>query len=303
MTRAQVRSRLRRGEWRWAAKGVVVVASSPDTWLRRAMVATLVQPGRLWVSHRAAAHAHGLDGFAQPPAIEVLGHGECRAAVPKGVTLHRSDVPGRADRTTVRGVPVINVAATLCLLPQVASTARVAQALDHVLRAGSSPRWLRQTAERFRRRGLHGPNVLLDLLAERVNRRLPRSWFERMAQAVLDRAGIPLEHEFPVTDLSGRIVASLDLAAPRWRVGVECQSWAEHGSPRQQYGDVRRRRALRELGWDIVELWWWDLARPEEVTREVLAALERQQRLTGQQPREVRVGIRPEPPGIRRQRL
>jgi hypothetical protein len=117
--------------------------------------------------------------------------------------------------------------------------------------------------------------VLLDLLTERVNRRLPRSWFERLAKAVLDRAGIILEHEHPVRDSNGRILASLDLADPRWRVGVECQSWTEHGSPGRQYGDVRRRRMLRSLGWDIVDVWWWDLDRPAEVIA-VLAAFERQ---------------------------
>jgi hypothetical protein len=162
------------------------------------------------------------------------------------------------------------------MLPQVVSEARVGQALDHVLRAGSSPRWIRQTGERLRRRGLHGPNVLLELLTERVNRRLPRSWFERLAKAVFDRAGIGLEHEYPVRDPAGRILASLDLADPAWRVGVECQSWTEHGSPGQRYGDVRRRRMLRALGWDIVEVWWWDLHRPAEAITDVLDALERQ---------------------------
>jgi hypothetical protein len=183
------------------------------------------------------------------------------------------------DVTKVLAIPTTNAAATLCLLPQVVENARVAQALDYVLRTGSSPRWIRQTGVRLRRRGLHGPNVLLELLSDRVNRRLPRSWFERLGKAVFDRAGITLEHEHPVRDSSGRILASLDLANPALQVGVECQSWAEHGSPGQQYGDVRRRRMLRALGWEIVDVWWWDLKRPSEVVSEVVAALDRQRRL------------------------
>jgi hypothetical protein len=147
---------------------------------------------------------------------------------------------------------------------------RVGQALDHVLGVGWSPRWIEDTAHRMRRQGVRGPNVLLDLLAERVGRRLPRSWFERLAAAALRRADLELEHEVPVRDQSGRIVASLDLAHRPSRVGVECQGWERHGSMTAAYADARRRRTVRRLGWEIIELWWWDLHRPDEVVSELL---------------------------------
>jgi hypothetical protein len=279
MTRQQVRTRVTRGEWRREPNGVLVVSGIPETWLRRAMVVTLGHGGALVLSHRAAAHVQRFDGFRDGPPIEVVSRSTHVLAVAEDVRLHRSGVLSDRDITRVRSVPTTNAAATLCMLPQVVSEALVAQALDHVLRTGSSPRWIRQTGERLRRRGLHGPNILLDLLTERVNRRLPRSWFERLAKVVFDRAGIGLEHEYPVRDSTGRILASLDLADPTCRVGVECQSWEEHGSPGRQYGDVRRRRMLRSLGWDVVDVWWWDLDRPAEVVADVLAAFERQRAL------------------------
>jgi hypothetical protein len=273
VTRQQERGLVGNGEWERAARAVIVAASSPDTWLRRAMVVTLVKPGRLSLSHRAAAHLLGFDGFRTPPRLEVVGDLGCRLQLPLGATMHRSQVLGSSDLTRNSHIPTTNAATTLCQLAQVVAPERVAQALDHVLRSGSSPRWLRETGERLRRRGLHGPNVLLKLLEERVARRLPRSWFERLAEAVFAWAGIELEHEHAVRDASGRMLASLDLADPPSRVGVECQSWEHHGSPGQQYSDVRRRRLLRQMGWEIVEVWWWDLGRPEEVVADVLRAL------------------------------
>jgi hypothetical protein len=277
MTRQQIRTRVQRGDWWREANGALVVSGTPSTWFTRAMIAIL---GRdLVLSHRAAAHLHRFDGFHDAPPIELVSRSSHVVAVPQGVRLHRTRVLTARDVTKVLAIPTTNAAATLCMLPQVVDDARVAQALDHVLRTGSSPRWIRQTGERLRRRGLHGPNVLLELLSDRVNRRLPRSWFERLAKAVLSQAGIELSHEHPVCDESGRIVASLDLADPVLQVGVECQSWAEHGSPGQQYGDVRRRRMLRAMGWEIVDVWWWDLKRPSEVVSAVVAALDRHRRL------------------------
>jgi very-short-patch-repair endonuclease len=69
----------------------------------------------------------------------------------------------------------------------------------------------------------------------------------------------------PVT---GRLLAELDLADPVLRIGVECQSWW-HGSPGATARDAARKRRLRLLGWELVELWWTDLTRIDEVVKEV----------------------------------
>lgn len=79
----------------------------------------------------------------------------------------------------------------------------------------------------------------------------------------------------------GRLIAELDLAHEERKVGVECQSWQHHGSPSAHQDDLRRRRRLRQLGWEIVEVWWTDLERTDEVVADVLLTLERaRQRLT-----------------------
>jgi hypothetical protein len=278
VSRQQMRTRLATGDWERAAVGVLVLSGTPDTWIRRAMVATLVREGRLWVSHSAAAFLHGFDGFDLEPRLELITRRGHHPRLPFGARLRSTDLLGRKCFTTARHVPVSNAATTLCLIAESVRAERVAQALDHVLRVGWSPRWVRGTAEQLRDAHVRGAAVVLDLLHQRLGSRLPQSWFERVARRVLADAGVALVHEYPIRDASGRILASLDLAEPRSRVGVECQSWAEHSTPTAMYSDARRKRLVRRMGWDIVEVWWSDLARPDEMAAEVSDAIRRQQR-------------------------
>ena len=104
--------------------------------------------------------------------------------------------------------------------------------------------------------------------------RLPRSWFQRLAKRVLDRSGIRLVDEFPVHDDRGVLLAELDLADPHRRVGVECQSWRWHSSVEAQHRDARRRGTLRQLGWEIVDVWWSDLKHPDRVLAELTYLLD-----------------------------
>ena len=111
------------------------------------------------------------------------------------------------------------------------------------------------------------------LLGERVDKRLPRSWFQRIANRVLASAGIRLVDEYPVRDQRGVLLAELDLADPARKIGVECQSWEWHATPTAQHRDARRKGMLRQLGWEIVDVWWSDLRNPDRVIAEVLYLL------------------------------
>ncbi|MCX6525913.1 MAG: hypothetical protein NTX58_14315 [Actinobacteria bacterium] len=61
VSRAQLRSGTRRGDWLTPHSGVLISAAAPATWMQRCMVATQRSGGL--ISHRAAARLHGLDGF------------------------------------------------------------------------------------------------------------------------------------------------------------------------------------------------------------------------------------------------
>ncbi len=274
------RARLASGEWTTAAPGVFVLASSPDTWYQRATIATVCRDGPLMLSHEAAARLHGFDGFERCTTIHVVARRSQSPRVPSWVTLHRLRTLDRADVTTVQGLPVTTIAATLVHIAGLGDTDRTAQALDGVLRSGVSPRWIRETGDRLSGRGVRGPTLLRALLDDRVGKRLPRSWFQRLAKSILETSGLKLLDEYPVLDPStGRLLAELDLANPELAVGVECQSWRHHGSPSAQRKDLTRKRRLRALGWEIVDVWWSDLKRPDEVIEDLLAVINRQRKM------------------------
>lgn len=252
--------------------GVLVLAGSPRTYRRRAMVAALA-PGVTAISHGAAARLHGLDGFHRYELMDVISACGANPRVHGAVEVHRTRGLTDADVTAIESIPVTTIATTLALLAPTAGIGPTARALESALRMGVAIDDLRSVAERWRRRGRSGPPALLMLLGERVEQRLPRSWFQRLAARVLARAGIRMLDEYPVRDRRGILLAELDLADPARKVGVECQSWRWHATPAAQHRDSRRRGALRQLGWEVVDVWWSDLHHPDRVVAEVLYLL------------------------------
>jgi hypothetical protein len=167
----------------------------------------------------------------------------------------------------------MSVASTLALLAPAAGIGRTARALDSALRLGVCADELRSVALAWRSRGRPGPPALLMLLGERVDNRLPRSWFHRVAGRVLTRVGVRLVDGYVVRDRRGLLLAELDLADPVRKVGIECQCWEWHASLAAQDRESRRRAMLRQLGWEIVDVWWSDLRHPDRVIGEVVSLL------------------------------
>jgi hypothetical protein len=248
--------------------GVLVAGGAPLSFLRRAMAAAL-SPGVVAISHGAAARLHDLDGFDQHALVDVLGVKGANPHHVLGVTIHRTrgEIPPHV--CNVQGIAVLTVGATLALLAPAVGIGRTARALDSALRQGVAADELKEAATAWRKRGRAGPPALLMLLGERVDRRLPRSWFQRLASSVLVKVGIRLVDEYPVRDERGVLLAELDLADPGRRVGVECQSWRWHATPAAQHHDARRRGVLRQLGWEVVDVWWSDLRHPDRVIAEL----------------------------------
>lgn len=272
--RGVVRQRVRTGEWRRVAPGVVATPG-PETWMQRVRAAQLSAGVDAAISHGTAGRLHGFDGFDRYEPIHLTTCDAIHRTSIEGVHVHRStllaiDACDRVHELTVVARPV-------ALLQIAGSDGRnaAARALDGMLRDGDSPLWIRQIVSAWRRRGVKGPAAVLDLLDERVDRRLPASWFQRLTARVLRVRGLDMVDEYTVHDVDGRVLARLDLALPELRIGVECQSWQWHGTPTAQAADARRRRRLRVLGWEIVDVWWSDLGRAEEVAEELVYLITR----------------------------
>jgi very-short-patch-repair endonuclease len=59
----------------------------------------------------------------------------------------------------------------------------------------------------------------------------------------------------------GDFVAFLDLAWPDIRWAIECDSLAHHSGKRSHEWDRTRRRRLKRLGWDVVEVTYHQVTR------------------------------------------
>lgn len=268
LTRRVERGLLARGLLAEPLPGVLAAAGVEMTFERRAMAAAL-GPGVMAVAHGAAARLHELDGFERHECVDVIGVNGAAPHPALRAEFHQTRGPVGDHVVEVTGIPVLSIPLTLALLAPIAGIGPTARALDAALRRGVEVDELRAVARAWRRRGRSGPPALLMLVGERVDQRLPRSWFQRLAKRVLERSGIRLVDEYPVRDHRGTLLAELDLADPARKVGVECQSWRWHSSADAQHRDARRRGVLRQLGWEIVDVWWSDLRHPDRVVAEI----------------------------------
>ncbi len=267
---------LRRGAWREVCRDVVQVAGAPPTWHQGPMAATLASP-HVAISVGTALRLQQLDGYLDDEALVLIAPRGTKPRMPAGATLTTTRRLGALDIVTVEGIRATNIATSLVHAVRSGPNGAASRALDDALRRGASPGWFAATVERWRG-GVAGAQVLQHMLDERAGRRLPRSWFERMAKTALGEHGITLEHEYPIHD-GRRIIARLDLADPVSQSGIECQSWRWHSTPAAQANDVQRKRRVRQLGWDFAECWWSDLDRMDAVAADFLLIDERQRRI------------------------
>jgi hypothetical protein len=260
----------RRGQLAHPAQGVYVVAGSPETFRQRASVAAGSTAG--WASHRTAAALRELDGFP-PRRLEVL--------VPHGLWRRRGDWIVHETRTLrgvdldeVDGIPCTSIPRTLLDLMAVAHPFLVGQALDDAGRRwpGTLEAVVRRHLE-LPRRGRRGVRAMDDMLNERLGRgQFTDSNFETRALRLLSSIGLPepsLQHE--VRD--GDFVAFLDLAWPEIMWAIECDSLAHHTGKRAHEWDRQRRRRLKRLGWDVVEVTYDDVTQRATQTGRELRAL------------------------------
>jgi hypothetical protein len=264
-----IRAKTDRGEWVRAARHVVGAASAAHTWRRDLRVAWLEAGSQTAVSHSSAARLHGFDGFDRAKDLHLTAcAGRHRTSSPD-VTIHRSLVLREKACTTVDGMRVVSKPIALVQVAELCGLEPAEQALDGILRDGAAPLWIEGVLREWQRPGSPA-GAVLSMLHDRVGRRLPRSWFQRVARRILVSRGVELVDEQPVEDPeTGKLLAELDLAHVELRIGVECQSWEWHGSPAAQAADARRKRRLRVLGWEIVDVWWSDLRRIDEVVAEI----------------------------------
>lgn len=277
ITRKRERALIDDGTLVLHSPGVLLLAGAEPTWHQRAMAATLAAGASAALAGAAAARLHQLDGFDDIERIIIVINDSGRVRARKGVTVYRSRRLVDDDIEMVDGIPVTSIGLTLIHLAM--HRLKTVHALESALRKEVDPATLRDVFDRWNVPGVRGPKLLIRQLDERIDRRLPRSMFQNIASALLAKHGIHMVDEWPVRDEHGRLLAELDLADVELKIGVECQSWRWHGSPAAQRKDNERKRMLRRLGWEIIELWWSDLGKIDAIVADILEARERARKL------------------------
>jgi hypothetical protein len=263
--RAMVDARI----WRQDGPRVVTSRSTPATWHQKVMIATLATRGV--ASHSAAARLHGLDGFNRRDEVHITVRYDQRRPIHEDAQIHISRVFDAADQIAIGGIPTVIVPVSLIQIAE-SSNDDMIRALEGLMRDGISATWVRQVAARYDRRGNSATRRLLRALDQRVDGRLPRSWFQTLASRLLAGVGIQTTDEHPIYE-GRRHLADLDLAIPGLLIGIECQSWQWHATPEAQRRDAARKRNLRRLGWEIVDVWWSDLDRIDDVLATLLVVI------------------------------
>lgn len=188
--------------------------------------------------------------------------------------MHETRRFGGVDIAEVEGIPCTSVARTVLDLPAVAHPFAVGQALDYACRTW--PGMLDTIVARFLElagRGRRGTRLMRAMLDERLGRgTFAQSGFETSALRLVRSIGLP-EPMLQNHVRDGKFSAYLDLAWPPIRWAVECDSLAWHSGKKSHEWDRFRRRKLKQLGWDLVEVTYDDVTKRRRQTGQQLREL------------------------------
>lgn len=252
MSRSAVEHAVRGGELIRRARGVFVVAGSPDTVEQRAVVATIALRGGL--SHQCASGWWGLPGFQTTP----LHVTRFRPGSSKRSPLARLHRPVRLmpqHLTEWRGVPVTRPARTLFDLAAVDNAARVERTYDTMWSRGLvNPQLMDRTLRELQGRGRPGIQLMRRLIDARRGLQQPTgSRLERRFEHLNERASIPmLRRQVEVGDDDW--VGRMDFVGSERALVVEVDSDIHHAALLDVQRDASVTRRLEAAGWHMLRL-------------------------------------------------
>lgn len=249
MKEAAIDTRVARGVWLSAGRGVYRLPSVATGFVQRVMGVTLQGAPHTAASHLTAAWLWGLDGFKhRPPAvIDVtvpLGN-QLRAGA--GVQVHRAHRYDRSTFVHLRGVPTTSLTRTLIDLAGVVAAPHLEAALESGLR--DSPheekklQWVLRT---LHPRGYDGLPLLKRLFEGRWGLDSGR---EAEVKQLIWAAGLPTpQPHFVVCDGNWRI-AEVDFAWVAEKMTLQFHGNRDHLKVRQFYRDHDQGSRLVAAGW------------------------------------------------------
>lgn len=271
LTANQINGRIRRGILSPVLRGVfTLTASTPLQTATRFAAALLASGSDAVLSHRSAAHIHGMLN-ADRGAIHVTTAQRSRSH--PGIVIHRSSRLELATTTRDR-LRCTTVARTLIDVagaegPVVLGRAWTTLAGRRALNVNAIQHELRRCPDR------PGNTPVRLLLAEHreIVSGSTRSYLESRAISFCSRYGLPMPAVNALVATDDDRPYEADLLWSRERVIVEIDTWKTHGHEHSFRADRQRDFALQLAGWVVVRLLERDLTVDAARTAERLRTL------------------------------
>lgn len=230
----------------WGSR-VFGIVGVPSTWEQRALAGLLAVGPRARLSHRAAAHVLGFDGFGEC-AIEVTLPRRMRSRT-QLASVHRTYYLHPLDGIRVGRFPVTSGARTIIDLCAVGATGNeLSAAIGSATRDGfTSEVFLRKRLGAMRGPGRHGIRLLDRVLQGPI----AHSHLERVFVRLVRNAGI----DAPETQVAirGERVMRVDCVWEDAKVIVEVMGHRFHVTREDLQRDAQRRNELQEIGYMVIE--------------------------------------------------
>jgi len=271
LTDEQIARRVASGEWRRVRRGIYLVGAVAPGYLQDLAAAVLAGGPDAVASHRAAGVLHALDGVRGRVLELTLPRTRRRRL--DGCVVHHADI-APDDVTVVQGVPTTAPARTLIDLASVLPPRTLGLALDDALRRRLvTMRQIRHRLDELAGRGRRGCIALrreLDLRTDEND--VTDSGGERLLLEAVREAGLPepVLHHLVKDD---GFAAEIDLAWPRYRVGVELEGRAYHFGRAKRTSDIARSNELKLRGWLVLDALYADVRDPRGLMSRLGTAL------------------------------
>jgi hypothetical protein len=223
------------------------------------------------VSGRAAAAVWGADVLVRGEPIEVTVPRSTRLRAPVGLTIVRSPLPAD-DVAAWAGIRVTTPRRTAFDLGRRLPLIEAVVAVDAMLATRLISRGALAALVRDRSYWPGLPQLRTVVLLCDPGAESP---METRLRLILISGGLPRPAtQYEVRDNSDLFVARLDLAYPKWKLGIEYEG-DHHRSRAVFQRDLRRINALRACGWTVLRFAARDIYRePARIVAMVRAALE-----------------------------
>jgi very-short-patch-repair endonuclease len=257
--------------WRRLYKDVYVHESVALTHTTRCQAVSLFAPPGVAISGRSAAHLLGAEVLGVNAPVEVTAPRAQRMASHPGVALRYSELRA-GDFIFDAGVPTTTPVRTAFDIARRCELEEAVVAVDALIRACGLRKEAIAAYASDGRAAWHGARRLTGVLALACAG--AESPMETRLRLTLVRAGLPPPVlQYRVQDETGLVVARLDLAYVKHRLGVEYDGEC-HWDPRAVRRDLRRQNALRALGWSLLRFTADDVLRePVRLAAQVEAVI------------------------------